>query len=147
MGMSVRTAELQQVISISTMRASGPWEAVVRTIEVKSEISILVVRASGPILTNVQKVIFELRFLPYWDARPDGILHRPDGWSIFPQLACGQFGHLIKNFFSYQEFLETKSQRRKDVPYRGAVDNAHFSSHEKISYPIFCIYRKTLGKL
>jgi len=64
-----------------------------------------------------------------------------------PLLACGQFGHLIKNFFSYPEFLETKSQRRKYVPYRGAVDSAHFSSHEKRSYPNFCIYRKTLGKL
>jgi hypothetical protein len=32
------------------------------------------------------------------------------------QLAFGQFGHLIKNLFSYLEFLETKSQRRKDVP-------------------------------
>jgi hypothetical protein len=32
------------------------------------------------------------------------------------QLACGQFGHLIKNLFSYPEFLETKSQRRKYVP-------------------------------
>jgi hypothetical protein len=32
------------------------------------------------------------------------------------QLAFGQFGHLIKNLFSYLEFLETKSQRWKNVP-------------------------------
>jgi len=62
-------------------------------------------------------------------------------------LACGQFGHLIKNFFSYPEFLETKSQRRIDVPYRGAVDSAHFLLHEKRSHPIFAYTGKTLGKL
>jgi len=25
----------------------------------------------------------------------------------------------------------------RDVPFRGVVDNAHFSSHEKRSYPTF----------
>jgi hypothetical protein len=53
------------------------------------------------------------------------------------QLAWGQIGHLVINLFSYPEILETKSQRRKDVPFRGVVDSAHFSSHEKRSYPTF----------
>jgi hypothetical protein len=60
------------------------------------------------------------------------------------QLACGQFGHLIKNFFSYPEFLEPKSHIRKDVPFRGVVDSAHFSSHEKRSYPTFAYTGKYL---
>jgi hypothetical protein len=47
------------------MRAPGPWEADVRTVEVESAISLTDERASGPMLTNVRKVIFELRFLPY----------------------------------------------------------------------------------
>jgi hypothetical protein len=33
-----------------------------------------------------------------------------------PREAFGQFDHFIRNLFSYQEFLEAKSQRRKDVP-------------------------------
>jgi hypothetical protein len=82
-GMSVRTAELQHAISISAMRASRPWEAVVRTVEVESAISILVARASEPRLTDLRTGIFELRFLPYVDARPDGIRHRLDGRTIF----------------------------------------------------------------
>jgi hypothetical protein len=31
------------------------------------------------------------------------------------QLACGQFDHLITNLFSYSEFLEANSQRRKNA--------------------------------
>jgi hypothetical protein len=42
------------------------------------------------------------------------------------QLAFGQFGHLIKNLFSCPEFLETKSQRRKDVPLGEVLDSVHF---------------------
>jgi hypothetical protein len=80
-GMSVRTAELQHAISISTMRASGPWGAGVRAVEVESAISILVARASGPRLTDVRTVIFELRFLPYYWARPDGYLNLPLFWT------------------------------------------------------------------
>jgi hypothetical protein len=30
-----------------------------------------------------------------------------------------------------QSFLETRGQRRKDVPYRKVGDSAHFSSHEE----------------
>jgi hypothetical protein len=48
-------------------------------VEVESAISVLVARVSGPRLTDVRTVIFELQFLPKGDARPDGILHRPDG--------------------------------------------------------------------
>jgi hypothetical protein len=77
--MKFRTAILQHAISISAMHASGLWEADVRTVEVESAISILVARASGPRLSNIRMGIFELRFLPYGDARPDGIPHRPDG--------------------------------------------------------------------
>jgi hypothetical protein len=61
------------------MRASRPTEADVRTVEVESAISLTNERASGPMLTDVQTGTFELRFLPYGDARPDGIPHRPDG--------------------------------------------------------------------
>jgi len=52
-------------------------------------------------------------------------------YRCYVQLACGQFGHLIKHLFFYPEFLETKGQRRKDIPYRGVRDSAHFSSHEE----------------
>jgi hypothetical protein len=77
--MNVRMAILQHAISISIMRASGPREADVWTVEVESAISLNDERASGPRLTDVRTVIFELRFLPYGDARPDGIPHRSDG--------------------------------------------------------------------
>jgi hypothetical protein len=82
--MSVRTADLQHIISISAILASRPWQAVVRTVEVESAISLIVGRASGPRLTDVRTVIFELRFLPYVWARPDRNPHRPDGWSNLP---------------------------------------------------------------
>jgi hypothetical protein len=95
-GMNVQTAELQHAISISAMRASGSWEAVVRTVEVESTISILVARASGPRLTDVRTGIFELRFLPEGDARLDGILHRPDGWTIFPLSEIGKNLRLVE---------------------------------------------------
>jgi hypothetical protein len=51
----------------------------VRTVEVELAISFFDAHASGPQLSDVRTVIFELRFLPYGDARPDGIPHRPDG--------------------------------------------------------------------
>jgi hypothetical protein len=53
-------------------------------VEVESEIFLIVERASGPRLTVVQTVIFELRFLPYVWAHPDGNPRRPDGWSNLP---------------------------------------------------------------
>jgi hypothetical protein len=83
-GMSVQTAELQHAISIYAMRAFEPWGAGIRTVEVESIISILVARASRPRLTDVRTVIFEMRFLPYVWARPEGNLRRPDGWSNLP---------------------------------------------------------------
>jgi hypothetical protein len=55
-------------------------------------------------------------------------------YRCYVQLACGQFGHLFKkNFFSYPEFLETKCQRRKDVPYR-----------EDVPYMINCLFLTVL---
>jgi len=53
-------------------------------VEVESTISLTVERVSGRRLTDVQTVIFELRFLPYVWARPDGNPRRPDGWSNLP---------------------------------------------------------------
>jgi hypothetical protein len=47
------------------------------------------------------------------------------------QLACGQFGHLIKDFFSYPKFPKAKSQRSKDVPLGGARDSALFHRMRK----------------
>jgi len=47
------------------MRAFGPREADVRMVEVESAISLTDEQASGPMLTDVQTVTFELRFLPY----------------------------------------------------------------------------------
>jgi hypothetical protein len=76
--MNVRKAELQHAISISTMRAYGPWEADVRTVEVESAISLTDESASGPMLTDVRTVVFELQFLPYLWARPDELLRCPD---------------------------------------------------------------------
>jgi hypothetical protein len=51
----------------------------VRTVEVESVISFFDARASGPQLSDIRMVIFELRFLPNGDARPDGRPHRPEG--------------------------------------------------------------------
>jgi hypothetical protein len=51
----------------------------IRTIEVESAISFFDARASGPQLSDVRTVIFELRFLPYGDAHPEGIPHCLDG--------------------------------------------------------------------
>jgi len=53
--------------------------AVVRTVEVESAISFFDAHASEPQLSDVRTVIFELRFLPYGDACPNRIPHRPDG--------------------------------------------------------------------
>jgi hypothetical protein len=53
--------------------------AVVQTVEVESAISFFDAHVSGPQLSDVRTVIFELRFLPYRDTRPDRIAHRPDG--------------------------------------------------------------------
>jgi hypothetical protein len=72
------------------MRASRPWKVVVRKVEFESAISFFDARASGPQLSDVRTVIFELRFLPYGDARSDGIPHRPDNWLIFPFLELGK---------------------------------------------------------
>jgi len=44
---------------------------------------------------------------------------------------------LSKTSSLYPKFLETQSQRRRDEPFRGVVDSAHFSSHEKRNYPNF----------
>jgi hypothetical protein len=99
-GMIVRTAILQQAISISAMHASGPWEVDVRTIEVESTIFLTDERASGPVLTDVRMVIFELRFLPYLWARPDGKPHRPDGVSIFPYSELGKNLKLIDHWWT-----------------------------------------------
>jgi hypothetical protein len=68
------------------MRASGPREADVRTVEVKSVISLTNERAFRPRLTNVRTLIFELRFLPYEDARPDELLRCPNGCKLEQKL-------------------------------------------------------------
>lgn len=73
-GRSVRTAELQHTISISDVRASGPLGTDVGTVEGESAVSIYDAQASGPRLTNIRTVNFELRFLPYWDTRPNSRL-------------------------------------------------------------------------
>jgi hypothetical protein len=52
--MAVRTVDFLHAISISVERASGRWQIGVRAVE------------------------FELRFLPYRVARPDGNLRHPD---------------------------------------------------------------------
>jgi hypothetical protein len=82
------------------MHASGSWEADVRTVEVESAISLTDECASGPMLTDVQTVVFELRFLPYLWARPDGKPHRPDGVSIFPYSELGKNLKLIDHWWT-----------------------------------------------
>jgi len=58
-------------------------------------------------------------------------------WSIWPSIK--------KKLFYYLEFLETKSQRRKDVPLDGSwIVHIFIAWGKKLSY--FCIYRKTLGR-
>jgi hypothetical protein len=52
---------------------------------------------------------------------------------------------LSKTSSLIQKLLETQSQRRKDVPFRGVVDIAHFSSHEKRSYLTFAYTGKHLA--
>jgi hypothetical protein len=97
-GMNVRTAILQHAISITAMRASGPWEIDVRTVEVELVISISDERVSRPMLSDVQTVVFELQFLPYLWARPDGIPHRSNGVSIFPYSELGKNLKLIDHW-------------------------------------------------
>jgi hypothetical protein len=53
---------------------------------------------------------------------------------------------ILSNTYSlYPKFLETQSQRRRDVPFRGVVDSAHFSSPEKRSYPTLAYTGKHLA--
>jgi hypothetical protein len=103
-GRSVRTAKLQHATSISDTRASGPWGGYVRTVEVESAVTIYDAPASGPQLSDVRTVHFELRFLPYGDTRLDGILHRPDGWLIFPFLKLWK-----------ESVIRSRTDRRPDV--------------------------------
>jgi hypothetical protein len=99
-GMNVRTPVLQHTISISAMRASGPWEADIRTVEVESAISLTDERASGPMLTDVRTRVCELRFLPYLWARPNEKPHRLDGVSIFPYSELGKNLKLIDHWWT-----------------------------------------------
>jgi hypothetical protein len=66
MGMDVWTVDLLHVISISVGRASEQWQTGIRTVE------------------------FELRFLPYGWACPDGNPRRPDGCSYLPLFELGK---------------------------------------------------------
>jgi hypothetical protein len=52
---------------------------------------------------------------------------------------------LSKTSSLYPKFLETQSLRRRDVSFRGVVDSAHFSSHEKRNYPTFAYTGKHLA--
>jgi len=99
-GMNVRTTILQHAISIYTMRASGPRKADVRMVEVESAISLTNECASGPMLTDVRTVIFEMRFLPYLWARPNGKLRRSNGVSIFPYSELGKNLKLIDHWWT-----------------------------------------------
>jgi len=99
-------AILQHAISISAMRASGPWEVDVRTVEVESAISLTDERVSEPMLIDFLMVIFELRFLPYLWARPDGKPHRPDGVSIFPYSELGKNLKLIDHWWTSRQAAE-----------------------------------------
>jgi hypothetical protein len=63
---------------------------VVRTVDLLHAISIFVDHASGPWQTDVRTVEFELRFLPYGVARPDGNPRRPDGCSNLPIFELGK---------------------------------------------------------
>jgi hypothetical protein len=65
-GMAVGTVDLLHTISKFVERLSGPWQTVVRTVE------------------------FELRFLPYGVAYPDGNPRRPDGCSNLPLFELGK---------------------------------------------------------
>jgi hypothetical protein len=65
-GMTVRTVDLLQAISISTEHSSGPWQ------------------------TGVRTVGFELRFLPYGVARLDENPRRLDGCSNLPLFELGK---------------------------------------------------------
>jgi hypothetical protein len=73
MGMNVQTVDLLHAISISVGRMSGPLQAGVRTVE------------------------FELRFLPYGWARPDGNPHCPDGCRNLPLFELGKKSEAIRS--------------------------------------------------
>jgi hypothetical protein len=51
-------------------------------------------------VTYVWKIVFELRFLLYFLARPDGKPHRPDGVSIFPYSELGKNLKLIDHWWT-----------------------------------------------
>jgi hypothetical protein len=101
--------------NLSCLRAaSGRWGTVIRTVVRPLQvISLLRLRASRPwdgrpdgwsssrnfhicwahvrtMATGIQTVEFELRFLPYVWARPDGNPHRPDGCSNLPLFELGK---------------------------------------------------------
>jgi hypothetical protein len=109
-GMNVRMAILQHAISKSAMHASRPMLTDVRTVEVESAVFISDERASGPMLIDVWMVEFELRFLPYLWARPEGNRHHPDGVSIFPYSELGKNLKLIDHWWVSGRAAETSGQ-------------------------------------
>jgi hypothetical protein len=62
----------------------------IRTVDLLHAISISIERASGPWQTGVRIVEFELRFLTYVLAHPDGNPRRPDGFSNLPLYELGK---------------------------------------------------------
>jgi hypothetical protein len=60
------------------------------TVDLLHAISISVELVSGPRQTDVRAVEFELRFLPYGVARPDGNPRHPDGCSNLPLFELGK---------------------------------------------------------
>jgi hypothetical protein len=54
-------------------------------------------------------------------------------------------GHLIKKIFSYPKILRNTKSEKERCTFRGVVDSAHFSSHEKRSYPTFAYIGKHLA--
>jgi hypothetical protein len=57
-------------------------------------------------------------------------------WSIWPS---------YKDLFSYPKFLETKKSENERCTFRGVLDSARFSSHEKRRYPTFAYTGKHLA--
>jgi len=55
-------------------------------------------------------VIFELRFLPYGEARMDWIQHRPDGRTIFPLSELGKNLRLVEYREASGRAVETFGQ-------------------------------------
>jgi hypothetical protein len=66
---------------------------------------------------------------------------------FYVQLVFGQFGHLIKNLFSYPESQETKRSEKERCTFRGVLDSVHFHRMREEAIQLLHVQEKHLADI